>query len=507
MRPWTGSGARMRVSMPLPTRAVVVVLGLSLVGASPQASAKYTPALAAALSGTARGRTQVAWVFFSDKLQDVGPDGVGASLSARALSRRRLRGRVAGPTSEDLSVSAMYVDRVSGLVQRVRQRSRWLNAVSVEATSAQLAAVEALPFVARLDVVRRYRQRADERVTADPGSGARARADAGAARKPSALAIDYGASLGQLAQIGVPAVHELGFNGEGVVVAVFDTGFDSLAHEVFSSMHIVAAHDFVNGDGEVADQGDQGSGEHGTMTLSVLGGRQEGQLVGPAFAAHFILAKTENTDSETPVEEDNWAAAAEWAEALGADVISSSLGYLEYDSPFPSYTFRDMDGQTAVSTRAAEMAAARGVVVVSSAGNAGSDPQHNTLGAPADGAHVLAIGAVTSAGTRTSFSSVGPSADGRIKPDLAAQGQTVRVAVPGTVNRYGTANGTSFSCPLTAGVVALLLQVNPGASVDDVAAVLKATASQAADPDNLLGWGIVNAHAATMGWTSSAASR
>jgi subtilisin family serine protease len=223
--------------------------------------------------------------------------------------------------------------------------------------------------------------------------------------------------------------------------------------------------------------------------------------VGPAFGAHFILAKTENTDSETPVEEDNWAAAAEWAESLGADVISSSLGYLEYDSPFPSYTFRDMNGQTAISTRAAEMAAARGVVVVSSAGNSGPDPQHNTLGAPADGAHVLAIGAVTAAGTRTSFSSVGPSADGRVKPDLAAQGQAVRVALPGTVNRYGTANGTSFSCPLTAGVVALLLQVNPGAGVDDVAAVLKATASQAAAPDNLLGWGIVNAHAATLGWS------
>ena len=314
--------------------------------------------------------------------------------------------------------------------------------------------------------------------------------------------LDYGTSVGQLAQIGVPAVHQMGLHGEGVVVAVFDGGFSDLNHEVFSSLHLVAAHDFVNGDDDVGDGADQGEGSHGTMTLSVLGGLHEGQLVGPAFAADFILAKTENSASETPVEEDNWAAAAEWAESLGADVISSSLGYLEYDRPFPSYTYRDMNGQTAISTRAAEMAAARGVVVVNSAGNSGDNAQHNTLGAPADGAHVLAIGAVGPTGIRTSFSSVGPSADGRIKPDLAAQGQAVKVALPGSVNRYGTASGTSFSCPLTAGVVALLLQVNPGASPDDVAGVLRATASQAGMPDNLLGWGIVNASAAAKAWTS-----
>jgi subtilisin family serine protease len=285
-----------------------------------------------------------------------------------------------------------------------------------------------------------------------------------------------------------------------VVVAVFDAGFSDLNHEVFSSLHIVAARDFVNGDDDVADGADRGEGSHGTMTLSVLGGMQEGHLVGPAFAADFILAKTEDTDSETPVEEDHWAAAAEWAEALGADVISSSLGYLRYDSPFPSYDFRSMDGQTAISTRAAGMAAERGVVVVNSAGNSGFNATHNTLGAPADGVHVLAIGAVDAEGRRTSFSSVGPTADGRIKPDLAAQGQSVVVAMPGTVSRYGTANGTSFSCPLVAGVVALLLQVNPGATPEDIAGVLRSTSGQAGRPDNQLGWGIVNAEVAVKAW-------
>jgi subtilisin family serine protease len=221
-----------------------------------------------------------------------------------------------------------------------------------------------------------------------------------------------------------------------------------------------------------------------------------GQLIGPAFAASFLLAKTEDTESETPVEEDNWAAAAEWAEGQGVDVISSSLGYLTYDSPNMSYTPAEMNGEVAISTRAADIAAARGVVVVNSAGNSGFNPEHNTLGAPADGKKVLSIGAVNSLGTRVDFSSVGPTADGRIKPDVAAQGSGVRVASPLFTKGYVLASGTSFSCPLTAGVVALVLQAHPTYTVDQVLAVVRSTASQSATPDNLLGYGIVNALAA-----------
>jgi subtilisin family serine protease len=245
----------------------------------------------------------------------------------------------------------------------------------------------------------------------------------------------------------------------------------------------------------VGNGADRGEGSHGTSTLSTLGGFMDGQLVGPAFRATFILAKTEDTTRETPVEEDNWAAAAEWAEALGADVISSSLGYLDFDPGFVSYTPADMNGTTAISTRAAELAAARGVVVVNSAGNSGLNPLHNTLGAPADGAHVLAIAAVTSTGERASFSSVGPSSDGRIKPDVAAQGQAVKVA-GSRAGQYNFSNGTSFSCPLTAGVVALILQAHPDYSVDQVLRVIRSTAKNAQTPDNLLGYGIVDARAA-----------
>jgi serine protease AprX len=390
-----------------------------------------------------------------------------------------------GVGETDRPVYAPYIEAVRSRVSRVRQLSRWFNAVSVEADPGQLRALAELPFVERLDAVRRYRHGKEEPIGPD-------RLAAQETRRP-AYGFDYGTGLRQVELIGVPVVHDLGLHGEGVVVAVFDAGFNNLPHEALAPLLVVAQHDFVNGDDDVTDGADRGEGSHGTATLSVLAGFRPGQLIGPAFGSLFLLAKTEDTDSETPIEEDNWAAAAEWAEAAGADVISSSLGYLDYDAPFPSYTFADMNGETAISTRAADLAAERGVVVVNSAGNAGFDPAHNTLGAPADGRRVLAIGAVDLFGLRTSFSSVGPSADDRIKPDLAAPGSGIKTASPRSPRAYQTASGTSFSCPLTAGVVALVLQAHPDYTVDQVAAVLRGTASQAAAPDNLLGWGVVNA--------------
>lgn len=429
------------------------------------------------------------WVFFKDK----GPAAEAlasaqATVSARARARRALRGHTATVTLADAPPAPAYVAAVAQAATRVRQQSRWLNAMSVEATADQVRAIESLAFVDRVEMVRRFRQRREELDLRAAGAEA-----VEPLRKASTL--DYGTSFGQVNQIKVPFLHDVGLDGRGVVVAVFDAGFDNLPHEAFATMRIAATRDFVNGDDNVANGG-RGEGSHGTATLSVIGGFRPGQIIGPAYAATFVLAKTENTESETPVEEDNWAAAVEWAESLGADVISSSLGYLTYDRPFPSYTAADMDGDTAITTRAADLAGERGVMVVNSAGNAGLDPRANTLGAPADGHLVLAVGAVNSSGQRASFSSVGPTADGRIKPDVAAQGVGVKIARPDNNTGYTTANGTSFSCPLTAGVVALLVQANPSATVDQVFGALRSTATQAARPDNLLGYGIVDALAA-----------
>ena len=481
----------------------VAVLGLAaLRAAEPTPPGRVSERLEAGLRAGRSDDRHLVWVYFRDKGSAARAASVRLALTPRALSRRSLRaaGAYRAPSALDVPLDQSYVDAVARGVIRVRQESRWFNAVSAEATEAQVRALEALPFVERLDVVRRYRRGPSEKVIPLP-----AEARSSAVRRPRALLLDYGTSINQLRQIGVPAVHESGLHGEGVIVAVLDAGFNNLAHEVFAPMTILARRDFVNGDDDVGDGADQGVGSHGTATLSVLGGFKEGQLVGPAFAAGFILAKTENTFSETPVEEDNWAAAAEWAEALGADVISTSLGYLEFDQPFTSYTFAEMNGDTAISTRAANLAASLGVVVVASAGNSGFDPAHNTLGAPADGRGVIAAGAVDPSGRRAFFSSVGPTADGRIKPDVAAQGVSVKVASATSPSQYGLADGTSFSCPLTAGVAALVLQAHPAYTPQQVADALRTTASQAAAPDNLLGYGIVNAAAAAGSQTSPAA--
>jgi subtilisin family serine protease len=470
------------------TRATApLLLSLFTTAAAAAQEGRLTPRLDAVFRDRPAGEAQLVWVFFRDKgpAPETSVAQAFGRLAPRALSRRVLRGRP-GPLvrSEDLPVVPAYLEAVARGVTRVRHVSRWFNAVSAEATADQARRLAALPFVERVDLVRRSRARPEPTTSATPAEG------------PYDLA--YGSSLGQVQQINVPAVHALGFSGAGVLVAVFDSGFDNLGHQAFSRMTIVARRDFVNGDDDVGNGLDRGDGSHGTATLSVLGGLHEGELIGPAYGASFLLAKTEDTESETPVEEDNWAAAAEWAEAMGADVISSSLGYLGFDSPFTGYTYLDMDGETAISTRAADLAASLGVVVVISAGNAGFHPDHNTLGAPADGNQVIAAGAVTSLGTRASFSSVGPTVDGRIKPDVAAQGVAVKAASSFSPTAYRSVSGTSFSCPLTAGVVALILQAHPTYTVDQVHAVLRGTARNAASPDNLLGWGIVDALAAVL---------
>ena len=452
---------------------------------------KLSPALKAALEEARPGESHVVWAYFRDKgpRPEAGRSEAEAQLTPRALSRRALRGELAERVGfEDLALVRSYVDAVFAHVLRPRQESRWFNAVSAEATAEQVRALSGLAFVERLDLVRRYRRPREEPAAPDD------RASSASTLVPGErYAFNYGSSIGQVRQINVPAVHNKGLHGEGVVIALFDAGFNNLAHQAFATMKIVAKRDFVNGDGDVGDGSDMGEGSHGTETLSAIGGFKQGQLIGPAFAATYLLAKTENTDSETPVEEDNWAAATEWAEAKGVDVISSSLGYLDFDRPYTSYTDLDMDGATAISTRAAELAASRGVVVVNSAGNSGPNPLHNTLGAPSDGKRVVAVGAVTSSGSRASFSSVGPSADGRVKPDVAAQGVSVKLASPFSTGEYVRGNGTSFSCPLTAGVAALVLQAHPRYTVKQVIGVLRSTASQAKSPDNLLGYGIVNA--------------
>jgi len=441
----------------------------------------------------------VAWVYFTDKgIHELQKNSIPSTVVSERSLMRRMKVR---PTNQlvdytDLPVDELYVQQIASQVIRVRQRSKWFNSVSVVATKEQIAALESLPIVSSIELVARFKKNQTEEELHVETPQELPKPDG----NTTVYDFNYGLSLNQVQQINVPSVHNTGNYAQGVIVGVFDNGFRLLTHEAFDSLDIIAAYDFVSGDPNPAPQpGDPSSyGAHGVNTLSTIGGRKTGQLIGPAFGASYILARTENDSSETPIEEDYWAAAIEWADSIGVEVTSTSLGYLTYDPPYTSWTWQDMDGNTTVITRAADMAVARGIVVLNSAGNSGNNPSHNTLGAPADGDSVLAIGAVDPSGTRTSFSSVGPttSIPPRIKPDVMAQGSSVRVASSQNPTGYGYSSGTSFSCPLAAGVAALIVKAHPNATPIQVADAMRNTASNSGSPNNLMGWGILNAVAA-----------
>ena len=346
-----------------------------------------------------------------------------------------------------------------------------------------------LDCVASLDVVHGFKREEPTITERESGDQAAARPD-----PIPGLKAFYGGAYRQVGMMGVPELHAAGLTGSGVIVCLLDIGFRK-THEAFRTAHVIAERDFVMKDGDVqrnpANPLDY-SDAHGTACWSLLGGYRPGTLVGPAFGADFILGRTEDERSETPVEEDYWAAGIEWAEGLGADVVSSSLGYIDW------YRFADMDGRTAVTTKAANRATALGVVVVNAAGNERAKAWGHII-APADGLDVIAVGAVDAMGRISTFSSPGPTADGRIKPEVCAMGVKNFVALSGLTSgdgSYSMGNGTSYATPLTAGVVALLLEAHPNWTVAQVREALMSTAANAATPDNDYGWGLVNAPAA-----------
>jgi len=457
---------------------------------------KFTPQLNGVVSVADQNKELLVWVFFSDKGDNLHnylskPSTV---VSQKSLKRRaKVLDQNNLLTPRDLPVNMEYVDQLKSIGFKVKNKTKWFNGVSGWATKSELAQLSIMPFVKQLDIVYKFRNdHTEEELTNDnPESGQKL------SKPDETNSYNYGQSYTQLNQITVPQVHDLGFTGAGVTICMMDAGFDRwTTHQAFSSMNVIATWDFVNGDPDVENGSDMGEGSHGTSTLSLIGGFYEGQIIGPAFGADFILTKTENTDSETPVEEDNWIAAMEWADSIGVDVTSTSLGYIGFDPPYTSYTWQDMDGNTCRITNGADYAVSLGIFVVNSAGNEGYDV-HNTLGAPADGDSVMAIGSVNSSGNRSNFSSVGPTVDGRIKPDLMTMGSNDYVACNSSNTCYSNfGSGTSWACPLAAGAAALLLQVAPNLTPMQLASLLKNTASQSSNPDNLYGWGIINTYAA-----------
>jgi subtilisin family serine protease len=437
------------------------------------------------------------WLFFRDK----GATSLSKRNALLSVAKQRLTARALERRAKVLPANALvdetdfdlYQPYLNELISRGFEpvaTSRWLNGVSIYATAEEIAALQNLPFVQSVQRVAYLAVPPTPQITPEPP----------ALLKVAAHRFEYGNSLAQMEQIKATILHDAGINGTNVIVGMMDSGFRWQDHEAFVHLRnkIIGERDFIQNDNVTRNQTGDAAGQdsHGTQTLSTLGGYKPGQLIGPGFGARFILAKTEHVPTETHAEEDFWAQAVEWMENLGVDVTSTSLGYTDgFDAGQTNYTPANMDGKTTIITKAAEMAASKGVIVVNSAGNEGGG-SWRIIGAPADGPNVIAVGAVFSNGGVVGFSSRGPTADGRIKPDVMAMGSGVRVISSASTAQYTFSNGTSFSCPLIGGVVAQILSAHPETTPQQMMNALRSTASMANSPNNDFGYGIVNAKAA-----------
>ena len=365
----------------------------------------------------------------------------------------------------------------------LRHELKWFNAVTVNATTGEIAAISELPFVRLIKHV--AGSKADINPTLSPVQP-----------DLTTVTLNYGSSFGQLEQINAIAAHELGFKGQDVIVCMMDTGFRQ-GHEAFQNIinsgRLLAQYDFINNDDDTdydpsQDIPDQPT--HGTLTWSTLGGESEGNLYGPSYMASFVLSKTEDITSERHIEEDNWAAGAEWADSIGASVISSSLGYRYFDSGQGDYQYEDLDGNTTIVTIAADLAAYNGITVATAMGNEGN--WTGSLLAPADGDSVIGCGAVDPNGYLAGFSSFGPTYDGRTKPEICAQGVSTVCADPDDMYGFRTASGTSLSTPLVGGCCGVLLSAHPNWTPVMVREALIMTGTMMEDPGNDYGWGLID---------------
>ncbi len=479
--------------------------------------------LAVLASSAAYGNNRY-WIFFKDKPESAGFTDFSYGgpaeqylldndvLTTRCINRRLKVLPASNIVSVlDFPVYAGYLDSLQRAGLKVIGTSRWFNAASVLADSLEITAAGNFPFVVGIRKVASSRVpiRFMERPAVPPGSLAKI-----SSLTPPGDSSFYGPSLAQLELSGIPQVQALGINGKGILIGMLDSGFRYETHDALQHIDIVGEHDFVQNDSITANQPGDASYQdnHGTSTLSVLGGYSPGNLIGVSYGSSFMLAKTEYVPvSDYQWEEDDWVEGLEWMEARGVDVVSSSVAYNTFvdssgvvDSS-ESYFFSrgDFNGRTSYASRAATIAARLGVIVVQAMGNEGNgNGVVGTMDVPADADSIISVGAVDLTGELAGFSSTGPTNDRRIKPDLVADGVGDYVAtVPGP-DTYAYESGTSFSTPITAGVAALILSVRPDYTPMQVIDLLKSTAVQnyipsdtntLVYPNNFYGWGIVNA--------------
>lgn len=392
-------------------------------------------------------------------------------ISSRALLRRQKAG-IQVPDFKDLPVDRSYLNQISLLGLKLHTTSKWMNtALFKSLLPFDIKKLLDLPFVSDVKIVKTPGKKSTHNNKLDF----------------QIIQTDFPPYDRPLTMINGISIHESGFDGQNVLIAILDGGFtnaDNITslNGLRSRNGIKKTYDFVSNNKSVYN-----SSAHGTAVLSVLAGSIPGKIDGTAPGSDFLLLKTEDVESEFPCEEDFWAAGAEFADSSGADVISSSLGYFQFDDSTLNYKSSDLDGKTAFVTRAADVAASKGILVVNSAGNERNNAWHFIL-FPSDGDSVLAVGAVDGNNFISDFSSAGPSADGRIKPDNVAMG--VDVPVQTSASSIGRSNGTSFSCPVLSGMAACLIQAVPRALNNDIIEVLHTSADRYNHPDSLYGYGI-----------------
>jgi serine protease AprX len=402
-------------------------------------------------------------------------------LSARALDRRARAG--IDIVENDLPVSPAYIKALKDNGLKLHGVSRWLNAVIIIADTSAIKKVPSFPFVRRIEYL---------------GPHLKFRNPPNRVDKKRTPVLDYpnpggtdnplGYTSLQNSLLNMPPLFAAGHRGDGIWVAVMDGGFTNVdTIPLFDSValqgRLFPGWDFVERDAGLFE-----SASHGTSVLSVMAGNLPGYFIGTAPDATYFLLKTEDTGGEFPIEEANWIAGAEWADSVGIDIINASLGYTSFNDTTLSHQYADLDGHTAIGSRGATIAATKGMIICNAAGNEGDGVWHY-IGVPADAPGVIAVGAVGSDGARALFSSFGPSADGRIKPELVAPGDDVVVA--GNVGTaLGVSGGTSLASPMLAGALAALWSAFPEKTADEILQAVFQSADQYLYPDNERGWGL-----------------
>ncbi len=426
------------------------------------------------------GQTQDAWVFFADKenVEESLADPI-TILTQEAIDRKVLQNT---PIDErDVPVTEAYITQIKDATGiTVYSKSKWMNCVYVKGTQANIENLLNMSFVVDIEY-------ANKSLNLFPGEPIEDKFVI--ENETNRVVYNYGEAANQIEMLSGDFLHELDYAGEDMLIAVLDAGFPSvLTNPGFANMvnegRLLGTYDF-----QARTTNIDGTSSHGTKTSSDIGGFIQDQFIGTAPQASYYFFVTEYTPTETPLEEAHWVEALERADSLGVDVVNTSLSYKEYDNGNYTHSYEDLDGVTTFAARGGNIAFDKGMILVNSAGNSG-DGSSPFVGTPSDALGVLTIGAVDANGNYSSFSSTGPTVDGRIKPDVMAQGSGS--AVIGTNGLVDFSNGTSFSSPILAGVVACLWQSRPETTNGQIMQIVRESAHLYNNPTDQMGYGIPN---------------